>query len=186
MPDTKGMDRNTHQANFSTRGDGYWCTTHESGCSYRCADRRWGKFGAAGVLFYHRATGTFLLNQRSHSIHYGGTWSTLGGAIDKGENALEGALREAEEEIGSLPNTYRVLTSHADTVYGQRSNWTYDTFVVEVESQWAPEGGDWESIGNEWMTVSEMLQVELHPGFQSTLPAMLHNMHNTGAFRSER
>ncbi len=166
----------------SDKGDGYWCPIHEGGCYRSCSDRRWGKYGAAGILFFHRETKTFLLNQRSNAIHHGGTWSTLGGAIDRNETAYAGALREAIEEVGNVPDEMRKIASHESSVEGEHGTWTYTTFVVEVDAQFAPGVGDWESIGNEWVTVNEMATMRLHPGFKSSVHAVMAEAYMEGAF----
>ena len=41
-----------------------------------------------------------MLQLRSGWSHEGGTWSCPGGALEHGEDALDGALREASEEVG--------------------------------------------------------------------------------------
>lgn len=166
----------------SVSGDGYWCPTHDGGCYRRCDDRRWGKYGAAGVLFFHRATGTFLLNQRSKAIHHGGTWSTIGGALDKGETALDGALREAEEEIGRIKVDHWQIVSHEVSFAGKSSEWTYTTLVVEVEDQFEADNSDWETADNAWVTLSEMARLPLHPGFKSAVHDLVREMYMTGAF----
>lgn len=45
--------------------------------------------------------GTYLLMKRDYRKHYGGMWElTAGGSVLKGENSLEGAIRELKEETG--------------------------------------------------------------------------------------
>jgi len=167
----------------STKGDGYWCPTHTP-CFKGCEDRRWGKFGAAGILFYHKATGTFLLNQRSKAIHHGETWSTLGGAIDKNETPFAGALREAIEEIGNAPDQLTKVATHENVTDGENgTSWTYTTFVVAVEEQFFATKTDWESKGNAWVTLQEMASLNLHPGFKATISDLLTEMYLGGALR---
>lgn len=163
------------------KGDGYWCPTHKH-CTRQCDERRWGKYGAAGVLFFHRETGTFLLNQRSKAIHYGGTWSTLGGAIDRNEDAFDGAMREAEEEIGAIPAPYWQIAKQESVTQAGDDSWTYTTFVVEVTDQWEPESGDWESMDNAWVTVNDLATMKLHPGFKSSVHGLIAEMYQKGAF----
>ena len=83
-------------------------TPRRSGDGFlRCSDGhvRWGRFGAAGVVFtVVDGDGPLVLLQlRSAFAHEGGTWSCPGGAIDEGESPLEAALREASEEVGDAP-----------------------------------------------------------------------------------
>jgi 8-oxo-dGTP pyrophosphatase MutT (NUDIX family) len=167
-----------------TRGDGYWCGVHGV-AKCRCELRRWGKFGAAGVLFFHRESQRFLLNERSHVIHHGGTWSTLGGALDRDESALEGALREASEECGEVPEDFELLAEVVSTTHGIEGSWTYSTFAVEVTEAFKPEAGDWESAGSAWLTLSEIATRKLHPGFRQTFPVLVAEMYAVGAFRQE-
>ena len=79
----------------------------------RCGDGhvRWGVFGAAGVVFVVRESDgpKVMLQKRSQMAHEGGTWSCAGGALDQGEMPMEGALREASEEVGVVPGTPRLL-----------------------------------------------------------------------------
>ena len=79
-----------------------------------CSDgrTRWGRFGAAGVVFVLRNPSMaplVMLQKRSAWAHEGGTWSCAGGAIDEGETAYEAALREAGEEVGANCCTIALL-----------------------------------------------------------------------------
>ena len=58
--------------------------------------RRWGRFGAAGVLVRcASAAGGFeyFLARRSEWCHQGGTWAIPGGALNHGEEPLAGGRR---------------------------------------------------------------------------------------------
>ena len=62
--------------------------------------RHWGVQGAAGLLPFAVTAGgvQVLLALRSYGTHQGGTWGTIGGAIEPGETPWEAAVREASEE----------------------------------------------------------------------------------------
>mgnify|MGYP000140309828 CR=1 FL=1 len=49
-----------------------------------------------------------MLQKRSAMAHEGGTWSCAGGALDQGELPIDGAMREAAEEVGEIPAPCRV------------------------------------------------------------------------------
>lgn len=64
--------------------------------------RHWGLAGAAGLLL-HRVGAAGIevrLQLRVGWSHHGGTWGTPGGALHPAESAVDGALREAGEELG--------------------------------------------------------------------------------------
>lgn len=138
----------------------------------RCSDGhvRWGVYGAAGVVFVIRSpTGwRVMLQKRSAFAHEGGTWSCAGGALDEGEAPLEGALREASEEVGDIPHGHRVL---GDTVFAPATDWSYTTFVVEVPSRF---GGsiNFETDAVAWDLPDEVEQRPLHAGFAAAWPAL--------------
>src|SRR6184192_4613805 len=81
--------------------------------------RRWGRFGAAGILVRHRGDDgsiAFFLARRSEYCHRGGTWAIPGGARNQGEEAIDAALREFREEIGAIldEDGYEVAHIHED------------------------------------------------------------------------
>src|SRR5205807_8683973 len=79
----------------SVSGDGFVIVADGS--------RRWGRFGAAGVLVRHTGDDgaiAFFLARRSEFCHRGGTWAIPGGALNSDEEPLAGALREFAEDIG--------------------------------------------------------------------------------------
>jgi 8-oxo-dGTP pyrophosphatase MutT (NUDIX family) len=131
--------------------------------------RHWGTAGAAGLLL-HRAGddgAEVLLQHRAAWSHHGGTWGTPGGALHAGEAADAGALREAREELGLLPD---------DVVLGARSvddhgGWSYTTVLARparsIEA--ADLRLDGESAGVAWVPLVGLDRVPLHPGLAASL-----------------
>lgn len=136
----------------------------------RCSDGhvRWGVHGAAGVLFVTRSVDgpLVMLQLRSGFSHEGGTWSCAGGAIDADETPLEGALREAEEEVGPAPINRRVLGEH---VFAPATDWSYTTAVVEVDACFGT-SMNFETDAVEWVRVDDVDQRRLHAGFLAAWP----------------
>lgn len=136
----------------------------------RCSDGhvRWGVFGAAGVVFVLRtADGPLvMLQQRSAFAHEGGTWSCAGGAIDEGESTLEAALREASEEVGSIPRDHRVVGEY---VFRPATDWSYTTVVVDVDATFG-ESLNFETDAVEWIPVDLVDRRPLHQGFAAAWP----------------
>ncbi len=137
----------------------------------RCSDGhvRWGRFGAAGALFVHRTDGVakVMLQKRSAWAHEGGTWSVAGGALDEGETPHEGALREAAEEVGAVPE-HEVL---GEVVFDPADDWAYTTIVVEVR---VPFGSsvNFETDAVGWFTADEVDRLPCHAGFDAAWPEL--------------
>jgi 8-oxo-dGTP pyrophosphatase MutT (NUDIX family) len=127
-------------------------------------------FGAAGVVFVVQFPEgpRVMLQKRSAFAHEGGTWSCAGGALDQDEQPLDGALREASEEIGEIPAGYTVLGS---AVFAPATDWSYTTFVIEVSSEF---GGsiNFETDAIAWDTPDEVERRPLHAGFAAAWPAI--------------
>lgn len=147
-----------------TSGDGFVTLADGS--------RRWGLFGAAGVLVRH-AVGDeeepqYFLARRSMHTHLGGTWAIPGGALDQGETPLEGALREFDEEIG-VPlheHAFEIAEVHED----DHGGWSYWTLVVDVTERFdLPSALTWETSEVRWVRASELPTLELFGAFRATL-----------------
>jgi 8-oxo-dGTP pyrophosphatase MutT (NUDIX family) len=127
-------------------------------------------FGAAGVVFVVRFPDgpRVMLQKRSAFAHEGGTWSCAGGALDEGESPLEGALREASEEVGPIPAGHTVL---GHTAFTPATDWSYTTFVVEVPGEFGA-SINFETDAVAWDTPDEVEQRQLHAGFAAAWPAI--------------
>lgn len=136
----------------------------------RCSDGhvRWGRFGAAGVLFVVRtAEGPLvMLQQRSAMAHEGGTWSCAGGAIDEGETPFEAALREASEEVGAIPARHRSLGEY---VFRPATDWSYTTVVLEVDHHFGA-SINFETDAVVWVPLELVDHRPLHAGFAAAWP----------------
>jgi len=146
---------------FGRSGDGF----------IRCSDGhvRWGTFGAAGVVFVVAdgdVPALVLLQLRSPHSHEGGTWSCPGGALDAGETALDGALREAVEEVGPMPERWSVLGVH---VFAPAVEWSYTTVVVEVPARFGVPM-NFETAAVDWVPVGDVDRRPLHAGFAAAWP----------------
>jgi len=138
----------------------------------QCSDGRlrWGIHGAAGVVFVVRFPDgpRVMIQKRSTMAHEGGTWSCAGGALDEGEELLPGALREASEEIGAIPEPIVVLGS---TVFAPANDWSYTTFVVEVPGEFGA-SINFETDAIAWDTPDEVERRPLHDGFAAAWPEL--------------
>jgi ADP-ribose pyrophosphatase YjhB (NUDIX family) len=125
---------------------------------------RWGLFGAAGVLA--RAGELLFVAQRSLHCHQGGTWAIPGGALQRDEAAVDGALREFAEEIGVDLADFEVTAVHEDNHGG----WSYWTVVVDLPAPFTPPDRlHWETAATAWVTAAELVELDLHPGFRDML-----------------
>lgn len=141
------------------RGDGF----------IRCSDGqvRWGRYGAAGVLFVAlEADATrVMLQKRSQFAHEGGTWSVAGGAIEPGETPEVAAIREASEEVGAVPD-YRVLGEY---VFAPADDWSYTTIIALVAGRFGY-SANFETDDVDWFTAQEVDGMDLHAGFAAAWP----------------
>ncbi|WP_291053845.1 NUDIX hydrolase [Herbiconiux sp.] len=129
--------------------------------------RYWGRYGAAGLLV-HDSTAGILLQHRAEWSHFGGTWGLPGGARHEGESAVDGAIREAEEEAGVPSDALEIaFTSTFDLGF-----WSYVTVVTRAARSFDPVIGDAESLELRWVPVEEVDALPLHPGFGSAWPAL--------------
>jgi 8-oxo-dGTP diphosphatase len=134
--------------------------------------RRWGRFGAAGVLV-RCANGddgswSYFLARRSEWCHQGGCWAIPGGALNDGESPIDGALREFAEEIGVVlhQDGFTVVDVHED----DHGGWSYWTVVVDVPRRFAaPPPVNWETAETAWFTGDELDALDLLEAFRATL-----------------
>lgn len=144
-----------------TSGDGY--------VELADGSRRWGLFGAAGILVQAADVDQvtrYLVAKRSAMVHVGGTWGVPGGALHQGEDPLEGALRELAEETGYVLREFQVLDEFED----DHGGWSYRTFLLGVSAPFVEAPVlNWETDELAWVISAELEQMDLFGAFRVTL-----------------
>lgn len=130
-------------------------------------NRYWGTFGAAGLLAVDPSRGILLQHRVAWSDH-GGTWGVPGGAINEGETAINGAIREAQEEAGVPDGAVEPLFTYVI----DRGGWSYTTVIAAVTTPFTPTISDPESVALEWVALDAVESHELHPGFKTSWSAL--------------
>lgn len=126
-------------------------------------ERYWGRFGAAGLLALDPQRGVLLQHRVSWS-HFGDTWALPGGARHEDESAVDGALREAQEEAGVPDGATRPrLLSVVDLGY-----WSYATLIADVVEPFDAVITDPESRELAWVPIGDVADRPLHPGFAAS------------------
>jgi 8-oxo-dGTP diphosphatase len=127
-----------------------------------CGNKHWGLHGAAGILLI-RGT-SILLQHRAPWVHNGDTWGIPGGARDSHETILEGALREAVEEIGIDP----MLVEPLETFVDDHGNWSYTTIIARASDALVARELNDESHEVKWVELQDVTRLPLHPSFENT------------------
>lgn len=171
VPLSRGYKKAPASTEEFSSSEGYWVKDLKEGITARLLREAMSSydsdqdFSAAGILLVRNngklGVDEYLLGKRSETIDEGGLWGTPGGGADKGEDSLETALREFEEELGSLPE---------DLELEWTSNYE-DKFMLYVcrtnDSDWRPDLEDashgFETDNVAWFTLDELLSGEPRP-----------------------
>jgi 8-oxo-dGTP diphosphatase len=158
------------EANVGDDGDG-WA---------HCCDgrRRWGRFGAAGLLLRApdaQGRPLVLMQHRAPWTHYGDMWGMPGGARHRDETAVQAALREAVEEAAVDPGRVRVRGTMVEHPGGDA--WSFTAVVADVTEP-LPVTLNHESTELAWVPDPEVTALDLHPAFAASWPAL--RVANTG------
>ena len=131
----------------------------------------WGACGAAGLLIRsrnERGKRVYLLHKRGPDSDDADEWAMPGGAIHDDETPYQGAMREAQEELGMLPlpdikASHRVVDDHG--------NWRYTTHVMDAPAAFSPsaDGSTPDEVGGwGWFTKKEIRGLKLNPRLRET------------------
>lgn len=108
---------------------------------------------------------------RSAYVHFPGTWSFPGGALEVGETPADGALRELTEEVGIPAAAVTVLGTVPGTDHGV---WSYTYVLGRLSPEWTDVELtlNWEAEAVAWVAMSGLDALPLHPDLRTDLPAL--------------
>jgi 8-oxo-dGTP diphosphatase len=112
--------------------------------------------------------GTILLQHRAPWVHNGDTWGIPGGAKDSHETILEGAKREAREELGIDTDLITAIHTYAD----DHGPWRYDTVICLVSAELVAHEMNDESQEIRWVPFAGVADMHLHPSFARHWPQL--------------
>jgi 8-oxo-dGTP diphosphatase len=118
----------------------------------------------------------YLLQHRSSIVQHGGSWGIPGGALKPAERPVDGAIREATEEMGTLP-PFAVNGLYTEDHGG---GWAYHVVLCDVANRFSTEPGP-EQIGTAWYARNEMEDLNLFPRLTTTIDAALAYANGVGS-----
>ncbi|MGI5322569.1 NUDIX domain-containing protein [Actinomadura nitritigenes] len=131
----------------------------------------WGRYGAAGLLAYHRdAEGRMwiLLQQRAWWGLGGGTWGMFGGATHSHEDGVTGALRETSEECTLDTGLVRVRGTRVE----DHGGWAFTSVIGALDEKVSVKPASRETRRAEWVRVEEVEDRKLFAPFERSWPLL--------------
>lgn len=119
---------------------------------------------AVGAWFYSLDTDRYLYLMRNDAKHPG-AWGLPGGKVDPGETLLEALERECSEEIGSWPDSRKLVPVEQFTSADGR--FVYHTFLSVIAREFQPRLNH-EHLGYAWLARDQWPR-PMHPGLWSTV-----------------
>jgi len=119
---------------------------------------------AVGVWFYSVATHRYLYLMRNDARNPA-SWGLPGGRVEAGETLLDAMNRECREELGFVPEYFRMIPLEKFTTLD--SGFEYHTFFCVVDIEFQPVLND-EHLGYAWID-SGTWPKPMHPGLWSTV-----------------
>ncbi len=122
--------------------------------------------------------GKILVLRRSSSVRtYKGLWGGVAGYIEPGEEPLQTAMKEIQEEIGLRPDDVQLLVTgdvltFTDTDEGERYDWVVRPFLFQLKHE-HPLKIDWEHTEHRWIDPQELSGLPTVPHFPETVKNLL-------------
>ncbi|HEY6424548.1 MAG TPA: NUDIX domain-containing protein, partial [Pseudonocardiaceae bacterium] len=138
----------------------------------RDGQRRWGRFGAAGLLLRApdgQGRPLVLMQHRAPWTHHGDLWGMPGGARHSDETPVQTALREAGEEAAVDPERVRVRGEVVERPSDDA--WSFTAVVADTAAVLPVQPND-ESTELAWVPEAEVTALDLLPAFSAGWPAL--------------
>jgi 8-oxo-dGTP pyrophosphatase MutT (NUDIX family) len=132
-------------------------------------------------VWIKNSEGQYLISQRSSTRPtYPFMWECVGGSVLKGENSLQGAIREVKEEVGlSLDyNDAKLLFSmRRDVIDGKRFNDHVDVWLFHYDGPVDLSDATTDEVSQvKWLTVEEIKEMINQGLFVKTLKYFLNEV----------
>jgi isopentenyldiphosphate isomerase len=131
-------------------------------------------------VWIKNSKGEYLISQRAaNRLTCPLKWECVGGAVTKGENSLQGALRETKEEVGVEldPTKGRIVFSKIrKTINGKRFNDFMDVWLFDYDGEIDLKNATTDEVAQvKWMTVEEMKALRDEGKFVKSLDYFFEN-----------
>lgn len=114
-----------------------------------------------GAVIYDRNKDMVLLQQRSKHTSHPLKWGLWGGKLEKGEDFINGLMRELQEELSTVPEIIELKP--IDTFVSEDGLFVYYSFLIVTENFNNIVVDSRETNDFVWLPFDKILKIDLHP-----------------------